>query len=284
MGVLCRKGCVMADKRQREIRAYKQITGLNYTRAAREMQRYPDPTHREAASHARDLVQRLEQMLRADEADSAATVRALALALDAARDVALHTDRGVVGWEEFDRAFQVGEWLREIGGQPSDVLIAADALVTCVCAVRQSRCYLGHCRPTTCSPAPQRAQLTCAGDTKQGCFQHIAEDIVRLRESRSAMPYEITSPPGVAEAIEALISSGAVIAVEDLEIDLGEATAHMVELELEYDLTRHTAQCQAAAIRIAYSLGNDDDSTIRQAAAQVFEDDPSTCRCSSPVD
>ncbi|TCC48043.1 hypothetical protein E0H73_42955 [Kribbella pittospori] len=275
----------MADKRQREIRAYKQITGLNYIRAAREMQRYANPTHREAASHAHDLVQRLEQILRADEADSAATVRALTLALDAARDVALQTDRGVVGWEEFDRAFQIGDWLREIGGQPSDVLLAADALVTCVCAARQRRCYIGHCRPTRCSPAPQRAQLICAGETKQGCFQHIAEEIVRLRESRSAMHYEITSPSGVAEAIEALVSSGAVAVAEDLEIDLGEATAHMVELELEYDLAQHTAQCQAAAITIAYGLGNDDDSTIRQVAAQVLEDDPSTCRCSSsPVD
>ncbi|WP_329484211.1 hypothetical protein OG555_18850 [Kribbella sp. NBC_01484] len=86
----------MADKRQREIRAYKQITGLNYTRAAREMQRYADPTHCEAASEAREIVRRLEQMLPADEAEFPATVRAPNLALAAARDVALWTDRGVV--------------------------------------------------------------------------------------------------------------------------------------------------------------------------------------------
>ncbi|WP_432944943.1 hypothetical protein ACQPXM_04235 [Kribbella sp. CA-253562] len=271
----------MADKLQREVRAYMQITGLNYTRAAREMQRYADPTHREAASQAREIVRRLEQMLPADDADAYETVRALNLALAAVRDVARWTELGVVGWEEFDRAFQVGEWLREVGGEPSDVLVATDALVTCVCAARRRRCYIGHCRPTPCSPAPERAQLICDGETKQGCFQHIAEDIVRMHESPSATHYEITSPPGVAEAIEALVSSGAILATEDLEIDLGEATAHMVELELEYDLAQHTAQCQAAAITMAYDLGNDDDFTIRQAAAQVLEDHPSTCSCPS---
>lgn len=271
----------MADKRQREIRAYMQITGLNYTRAAREMQRYADPTHREAAAQARELTRRLEQMMSADEADSPATVRALNLALAAARDVARWTERGVVGWEEFDRAFHIGEWLREIDGRPSDVLHVADALLTCVCAARQRRCYIGHCRPTSCSPAPQRAQLTCDGETKQGCFQHIAEDIVRMHESHSAVHYEIISPPGVAESVEALASGGTIVATDDLEIDLGDATGHMLELELEYDLAQHSAQCQASAITMAYGLGIDDESTIRQAAAQVLEDDPNTCCCSS---
>lgn len=86
----------MADKRQREVRAYKQITGLNYPCRPRDAA-VRRSTHREVASQARDLVQRLAQMLRADDADSAATVRALALARDAARDLALQTDRGMVG-------------------------------------------------------------------------------------------------------------------------------------------------------------------------------------------
>lgn len=64
----------------------------------------------------------------------------------------------------------------------------------------------------------------------------IAEDSVRLREPRSAMHFEISSPPGVAEAIEALISSGAVTVIEDLEIDLGEATAHMVAVTANPDV------------------------------------------------
>ncbi|WP_329484212.1 hypothetical protein OG555_18855 [Kribbella sp. NBC_01484] len=95
------------------------------------------------------------------------------------------------------------------------------------------------------------------------------------------MNYEIISPPGVAEAIGDLASSGAVTATEDLEIDLGEATAHMVELELEYELAQHTAECIGAAITIAYNLGNDDEFRIRQAAARVLEDHPSICGCPS---
>jgi hypothetical protein len=90
MGVLCRRGCVMADKRQRAVRAYMRLTGLNYTRAAREMARYADPTHYDIVAQAQHLVKRLESMPRAHDAefDALSTNRFLTLAVAAARDIA----------------------------------------------------------------------------------------------------------------------------------------------------------------------------------------------------
>ncbi|WBQ04466.1 hypothetical protein [Kribbella sp. CA-293567] len=272
----------MADKRQRAVRAYMRLTGLNYTRAAREMARYTDPTHHHIVAQARHLVHWLESMPRAHDAefDALTTNRCLTLAVAAARDVEAWAQSGDIGREEFDRANHVSEWLREVSEQRSSEVIAADALVTCVCAVRRGSCSIGHCRPTSCSPAPERAFLVVStGETRQGCFQHIAEDLVRLRGSVDAERYEMIGPPAVIEAIEALASSGDVAVVEDLETDLGAASAWMLELELEYDLAQHNAECIEAAIDAAYGLGHDEESTVRQAAAQFLEDRPDECVC-----
>jgi hypothetical protein len=152
--------------------------------------------------------------------------------------------------------------------------------VTCVCAVQRRRCSIGHCRPTSCSPAPERAFLVVSTvETRQGCFQHIAEDLVRLRGSADADRYEIISPPAVIEAIEVLASSGDVAVVEDLETDFGEASAWMLELEHEHDLAQHGSECIEAAIAAAYALGHDEESTVRQAAAQFLDDQPDECVC-----
>ncbi|MDX3002036.1 hypothetical protein PWY87_10175 [Kribbella solani] len=274
----------MSNKRQLEIRAYQQLSGLNYTGAGRELDRCADPRPADVARQATQLLGNIETVLPSPGSDTKATEteRALALSTNELRSIVSSADARTIYWDEYDAAIRVTEWLAD--ADESGVSLSADAaiaLVDTIRAVRRKTCQLGHNRTTPCSTAPQRALLNLADKQRQGCFQHIAESILQQQHAEHPMYFSLNAPLPVIEVIQHLASGGTVSLPEeiDLETEWGDALASLAGLELEYDLAQHTDECAQEAIATAYALGHDDPHGIEQVAAQVLKDSPQTCIC-----
>ncbi|TDD53852.1 hypothetical protein E1263_27550 [Kribbella antibiotica] len=279
----------MSNKRQREIRAYQQLSGLNYTGAARELDRCADPRPANVGVEASALLHLIEPTLQAPASAirSAEDGRALYLSANELRSIAGAAVIGSIHWNEYASAIRVSEWILNLGYPSVGLTTAATVkLVDTIRAVRRETCQLGHSRVTPCSPAPQRAIVNLGGQQHQGCFQHIAESILQQQHSESPTYFTLDSPTPVAEMVDQLTASGSITLPEDIYLDLdwGEALSTLPGLELEYDLAQHTPECAEAAIAEVYALGHDNPDGIGQVAAQVLEDSPDTCICPISVD